>query len=88
MELKDNVIMRLETSTNGEARICQLQRGDVFYISARAPLQLGSQFMGYPAYVTKIHYKPRKWWMFWKKKEAIGYEVMWRGGYDDEKKVL
>lgn len=87
MELKDNIIMRLETSVDGATRVCQLQPGDVFYMSARAPLPLGSQFMDYPAYVTKIHYKPRRWWMFWKKKEAIGYEVTWRGRCDDEKKV-
>lgn len=87
MEPKDNVIMRLETSTNGEARVYQLRRGDVFYMSASNPLRLGSQFMEYPAYVTKIHYKPRKWWMFWKKKEAIGYEVTWYGN-DDKTSIL
>ena len=83
MEPKDNIIMRLQTDMNGEARMCPLQRGDVFYMSASNPLQLGSQFMEYPAYVTKIYYKPRKWWMLWKKKEAIGYEVTWYG--DDDK---
>ena len=42
-------------------------------------VKVGDKYKDYPAVVSRIDYKSKKWWQFWKKKEIIGYQVMWVG---------
>ena len=60
-----------------ESRVVALKKGDCIYFKGNHDVQLGEKYKDHPAIVSRIDYKPKKWWQFWKKKEMIGYQVMW-----------
>lgn len=72
------VIAKAEDYPNG-ARVCALHKGDCIYFVGNHDVKVGDKYKDYPAIVSRIDYKPKKWWQFWKKKEMIGYQVMWIG---------
>ena len=61
------------------ARVAQLQKGDGFYLVGNRNVKVGKKYENYPAIVSRIDYKPKKWWQFWKKKEMIGCQILWVG---------
>lgn len=61
------------------ARVAQLQKGDGFYLVGNRNVEVGKKYEDYPAIVSRIDYKPKKWWQFWKKKEMIGCQILWVG---------
>lgn len=81
-----NTIYKMEIKAgdypNG-ARVCALKMGDCIYFVGNHDVRLGEKYKDHPAIVSRIDYKPKKWWQFWKKKEMIGYQVMWVGDEDD-----
>lgn len=58
-------------------RVHKLSVGETVYIAyTNTAYGLGDKYGNLPLVCTEIFYKPRKWWqkfMFWKKKEVIGY---------------
>lgn len=61
------------------ARAVKLQKGDSFYLSGSLNVKVGDKYETYPAVVSHVYYKPKKWWQFWKKKEMIGCQILWLG---------
>ena len=59
------------------ARLCRVQRGDRIFLYGDEEVALGAPYRDYPAIVTKIDYLPKKWWQFWKKKQQVGFQIMW-----------
>ena len=64
------------------ARVVPLAKGDGFYLVGSRDVKVGDKYENYPAIVSRIDYKPKKWWQFWKKKEMIGCQVFWLGMND------
>lgn len=60
-------------------RAVRLERGDRIYLIGNHNIKVGHQYENYPAVVSRIYYKHRKWWWFWKKREMMGCEVLWLG---------
>lgn len=61
-----------------EPRLYRLHTGDVFTVLQEdAPVRVGDNICGGNGIVARVLFKPKKWWMFWKKKRAYGYEVIW-----------
>ena len=71
-------VTKTEDYSNG-ARAYPMKKGDCIYIIGNHNVKVGDKYEDYPAIVSRIDYKPKKWWQFWKKKEMIGYQVMWIG---------
>jgi hypothetical protein len=61
------------------ARVVPLKKGDGFYLVGSRDVKVGDKYENYPAIVSRIDYKPKKWWQFWKKKEMIGCQILWLG---------
>lgn len=61
------------------ARVVPLEKGDSFYLVGSRNVKAGDKYKDYPAIVSRIDYKPKKWWQFWKKKEMIGCLILWLG---------
>lgn len=61
------------------ARVVKLQKGDGFYLGGSRNVKVGDKYEDYPAIVSRIDYKHKKWWQFWKKKEMIGCQILWLG---------
>ena len=61
------------------ARVAPLKKGDGFYLVGSRDVKAGDQYENYPAIVSRVDYKPKKWWQFWKKKEMIGCQILWLG---------
>lgn len=61
---------RLDDDNTDRDRVYKLQLGDIIYLSADV-LNAKHGFK-----VVKMHYAPKKWWQFWKKKKLTGCEVM------------
>ena len=76
------VTTKAEDYPNG-VRVYALKKGDCIYIVGNHNVKMGEKYKNHPAIVSHIDYKPKKWWQFWKKKEMIGYQVMWVGDEDD-----
>jgi hypothetical protein len=76
------VITKAEDYPNG-VRVCALKKGDCIYFVGNHDVKIGEKYKDHPAIVSRIDYKPKKWWQFWKKKEMIGYQVMWVGDEDE-----
>lgn len=74
-------ITEAEGYPNG-TRVCALHKGDCIYFVGNHDVKVGDKYEDYPAIVSRIDYKPKKWWQFWKKKEMVGYQVMWIGDED------
>ena len=52
--------------------------GDELYIYDEENIvKVGDKFRDYPAVIAEVHYKPKKWWQFWKRKKQVGYRVRW-----------
>lgn len=64
-------------------RVYALQKGDCIFFKGNHDVKIGDQYKDHPTIVSRIDYKPKKWWQFWKKKEMIGYQVMWIGDEDE-----
>ena len=61
-------------------RAIKLHSGDVIYIgSPDEKVKVGKQYKDYPAIVSYINYKSKKWYEFWKRKEILGFYVQWIG---------
>lgn len=54
---------------------------EIHYIISNQPVTVGQKY-GCNMYVSEILYKPKKWWMFWKKKEQIGFHISHLNGGD------
>lgn len=76
------VVTKAEDYPNG-ARINALKKGDCLYFVGNHNVKIGEKYKDHPAIVSRIDYKPKKWWHFWKKKEMIGYQIMWVGDEDE-----
>ena len=76
------VVTKVEDYPNG-VRVYALKQGDCIYFVGNHDVKIGEKYKDHPAIVSRIDYKPKKWWQFWKKKEMIGYQVMWVGDEDD-----
>ena len=61
------------------ARVVKLDKGDSFYLVGSRNVKTGDKYEDYPAIVSRIDYKPKKWWQLWKKKEMIGCQILWLG---------
>lgn len=58
----------------------KLGPGDGFYISyTGVHFKPGQKYYDYPAIVSEVVYKPKPWYLFWKKKEICGYFIRWTG---------
>lgn len=68
-----------ELKPNGYNRCFKIKSGDEIYIknNGNHP-KLGDKYKNYDAVITRLDYKPKKWWQFWKKKELLGYVVRWK----------
>ena len=78
MEFK-KIVMKAEDYLQ-EARVMKLERGDEFYISYKGILfKAGQKYYDYPAIVSRVVYKLKPWYLFWKKKEIYGYFIRWIG---------
>ena len=75
-------ITEAEGYPNG-TRVCALHKGDCIYIVGNHDVKVGKKYKDQPAIVSRIDYKPKKWWQFWKKKEMIGYQIIWIGDEDE-----
>ena len=65
---------------NNTIRICRLKPGDEFYISYKGiRFKPGQRYYDYPAIVREVVYKPKPWYLFWKKKEIYGYFIKYTG---------
>ena len=61
-------------------RAIKLHSGDVIYIgNTNEKIKVGKPYKNYPAIVSYINYKPKKWYEFWKRKEILGFYVTWIG---------
>lgn len=76
------VVIKAEDYPNG-ARLYALKQGDCIYFKGNHDVKVGDKYKDHPAIVSRIDYKPKKWWQFWKKKEMIGYQVMWLEDEDE-----
>jgi hypothetical protein len=61
------------------ARVVPLAKGDGFYLVGSCDVKVGDKYENHPAIVSRIDYKPKKWWQFWKTKEMIGCQILWLG---------
>lgn len=66
-----------ENEKENKKRCVKLSKGDsVSVLHTDKSYSIGDQYDGFKnLIVTKILYKPKKWWQFWKRKHIIGYEV-------------
>lgn len=76
------VITKAEDYPNG-VRAYAVKKGDFMYIVGNHNVKVGDKYEDYPAIVSRIDYKPKQWWQFWKKKEMIGCQVMWIGSKEE-----
>ena len=72
------VVLKAEDYPNS-VRAVKLDRGDGFYLVGSRNVKVGDKYEDYPAIVSRIDYKPKKWWQFWKKKEMLGCQILWLG---------
>ena len=72
------VVLKAEDYPNS-VRAVKLDRGDGFYLVGSRNVKVGDKYEDYPAIVSHIDYKPKKWWQFWKKKEMLGCQILWLG---------
>ena len=71
MEIK-KVVIKAEEYPHG-ARVMKLAPGDRFYISYKGVcFKPGQKYYNYPAIIDEVLYKPKPWYLFWKKKEIYG----------------
>lgn len=70
------VVIKPEEYPNG-VMVYALKKGDCIYFVGNHDVKIGEKYKDHPAIVSQIVYKPKKWWQFLKKKEMIGYQVMW-----------
>lgn len=78
MEIK-KVVIKAEDYPQ-QARITKLERGDEFYISYKGiRFKPGQKYYDYPAIISKVVYKSKPWYLFWKQKEIYGYVIQWIG---------
>lgn len=75
-------VTKTEDYSNG-VRVYTVKKGDFIYFVGNDNIKVGDKYKDLPAIVSRIDYKPKKWWQFWKKKEMIGYQVMWVGDEDE-----
>ena len=75
-------VTKIEGYSNG-VRAYRVKKGDCIYFVGNYDVKVGDKYKDYPAVVSHIDYKSKKWWQFWKKKEMIGYQVMWIGNEDE-----
>ena len=76
------MVSKAEDYPNG-TRVYALKKGDCIFFKGNHDVKIGDKYKDHPAIVSRIDYKPKKWWQFWKKKEMIGYQVMWVGDEDE-----
>lgn len=63
------------------ARAVELSHGDTIFLKYNGEkYKLGQKYKDYPAIIKEIYYAPRPWWKFWKKKDILGYLIMFVGG--------
>ena len=78
MEIK-KVVMEAKDYPHG-VRVMPLTPGDEFYIPYKGiRFTPGQKYYDYPVIVARVVYKPKPWYLFWKKKEIYGYFVRWMG---------
>ena len=80
-----NKIYKVVTKTedySNDIRVHALEKGDCIYFVGSHNVKVGDKYKDHPAIVSRIYYKSKKWWQFWKKKEMVGYQVMWIGDED------
>ena len=82
MNIIYKVVTKPEDYPNG-ARVFALKKGDCIWFKGNHDVKIGDKYKDHPAIVSQIDYKPKKWWQFWKKREMIGYQVMWVGDEDE-----
>ena len=70
------VEIKAEDYPNG-VKVAPLRKGDTIYFIGNHNVKVGEKYKDYPAIVSRIDYKPKRWYEFWKKKEMIGYQVLW-----------
>ena len=70
------VDIKAEDYPNG-VRVAPLRKGDTIYFVGNHNVKVGKKYKDHPAIVSCIDYKPKRWFEFWKKKEMIGYQVLW-----------
>ena len=70
------VEIKAEDYPNG-VKVTPLKRGDIIYFVGSHNVKVGEKYKDHPAIVSRIDYKPKRWFEFWKKKEMIGYQVLW-----------
>lgn len=81
-----NTIYKVETKAGdnpNSIRVHALKTGDCIYFVGNHNVKVGDKYKDHPAIVSRIDYKPKKWWQFWKKKEMMGYQVSWIGDEDE-----
>lgn len=61
------------------SRAVKLERGDRIYLMGNHNVKVGCQYENYPAVISRIDYKLKKWWQFWKRREMIGCQILWLG---------
>jgi hypothetical protein len=72
------VVIKAEDYPNC-ARAVKLEKGDSFILAGSRNVKVGDKYENYPAIISHIYYKPKKWWQFWKKKEMLGCQILWLG---------
>ena len=70
------VEIKAEDYPNG-VKVAHLRKGDTIYFVGHHNVKVGEKYQDHPAIVSRIDYKPKRWFEFWKKKEMIGYQVLW-----------
>ena len=74
------VVIKKEDYPNNIVRAVKLEPGDEFYVSYKGiKYKIGQIHLEFPANIIKIIYKPKPWYLFWKKKEILGYFLKWIG---------
>lgn len=60
-------------------RVVPLAKGDTFYLTGSRDVKVGDKYEDYPAIISHIDYKRKRWWQFWKKREMLGCLILWLG---------
>lgn len=74
------IVLKADSYPNKGVRAVPLAQGDMFYTTdIKIDAKVGDYYKDYPAIISHIDYKPRKWYQFWKKKEPIAACIIWLG---------
>ena len=61
----------------------ELKHGDIIRLGVNNPgvreAVVGEKYLAFPAIVIQKEYTKKRWWQFWKRKELLWIDIMWKG---------